>query len=297
MSSNMDSMTHMHDASGSFFAQWSPGLLLILVAAAYIYFQLIGPLRPRFEGSSEVRFSKKLLFVTALVVFYIGQGSPINYYGHGLIFSFHMLQQTMVYLIFPPLLLLSIPDWLVRPVLTKKAVRKWVYPLLHPLIAVLVFNMLFSFYHIPQIFNYTFDHPLLHNGYHIVLLLTAFQMWLLVFCPLPEWDRLSELQKMAYIFANGILLTPACALIIFSNSLLYPTYAEGSQLIHFVLSPLEDQRLGGTLMKVIQELVYGWALGYTFFKWFRTERKREDEDQAKLELEIDLIRSAPLQTH
>jgi putative membrane protein len=291
----MDSMMNMQSGSGGFFAEWSPGLLLVLIVIAYVYFQLIGPMRQRFAGSSEVPTGKKILFIASLLVFYAGQGSPINYYGHGMIFSSHMLQQSLIYLVFPPMILLSVPDWLIRPVLMKPSIRRLVSPLLHPLITVVLFNVLFSFYHIPQIFNYAFDHPILHNLYHLVLVITAFQMWFPVFCPLPEWKQLSELQKMAYIFANGVLLTPACALIIFSSSLLYPAYAEGIQMINFGMSPLEDQQLGGTLMKIIQEIVYGSALAYTFFRWYRKEKKKEDEDQAALDRE--LLQTSPLQSN
>jgi putative membrane protein len=280
----MDSMPHMNVTSNGFFTQWSPGLLLSLIVITYLYFQLIGPLRQRFTGSSPVSLGRKLLFITAIIIFYTAQGSPINYYSHGLSFSFHMFQQTLVYLILPPILFLSLPDWLIRPFLMMKFLRKWVFPLTHPLIAGLMFNLLFSFYHIPQIFNYTFDHQILHHGYHWILVISAFIMWCPVFCTLPQWNRMTDLQQMGYIFFNGVLLTPACALIIFSHATLYPAYVEGSQMIHFFLPPIEDQQLGGTLMKIIQEIVYGTALAYVFFKWYRKEKKKDIEEEAVAEI-------------
>jgi len=271
-------MSGMSNMSGGFYAQWSPGLFLLLVAIGYVYFLLIGSMRHRFTDSAEVSFAKKLFFVLALLILYAGQGSPINYYGHGLLFSAHMVQQTLMYLILPPLFYLSLPEWLIRPLLMKTWMLKWVKPLFNPLIALFGFNILFSFYHIPLIFNFAFDHPFVHNAYHIILTFSAFHMWFLVFCPLPEWNRISPLQKMGYIFANGVLLTPACALIIFAGTQLYPGYAQGTLSIgSWWLSPLEDQRLGGTLMKVIQEAVYGTALGVIFFKWYNVEKKKDDE--------------------
>jgi putative membrane protein len=94
---------------------------------------------------------------------------------------------------------------------------------------------------------------------------------------------MTDLQQMGYVFFNGVLLTPACALIIFSNTELYPAYIQGSQMIHFFLTPLEDQQLGGTLMKVIQEFVYGTVLAYVFFKWYRKEKKKEDNEETAVE--------------
>ena len=75
-------------------------------------------------------------------------------------------------------------------------------------------------------------------------------MWFPVFCPLPELNRLNDLKKMAYIFGNGVLLTPACALIIFADSIIYDMYANVT--VPFAhLSPLDDQQLGGVIMKII----------------------------------------------
>lgn len=115
----------------------------------------------------------------------------------------------------------------------------------------------------------------LHLLYHLVLFLSAFQMWFPVFAPIEEADSLSELQKMAYVFGNGILLTPACALIIFANQLLYTNYMNAAPPFEF-FPMIDDQQLGGVIMKIIQEIVYGTCLAYIFFKWYRKERRTED---------------------
>ena len=39
------------------------------------------------------------------------------------------------------------------------------------------------------------------------------------------------------------------------------------------MSLLEDQRTGGVIMKIIQELVYGFFMAKIFYAWFRTESK------------------------
>jgi putative membrane protein len=116
---------------------------------------------------------------------------------------------------------------------------------------------------------------LLHNSYHLVLLASAFLMWFPVFSPLPEWNRLTDLQRMAYIFANGVLLTPACALIIFAKDMMYDPYLDAPVIIPW-LHGMDDQQMGGVVMKIIQEIVYGFVLAYSFMKWYRMERREED---------------------
>lgn len=83
---------------------------------------------------------------------------------------------------------------------------------------------------------------------------------------------------MGYIIGNVILLYPACALIIFADSLLYQTYTAAPQLISF-LPPLYDQKLGGILMKVMQEIALGSALAYTFFQWVRREKTKDIKEE------------------
>ncbi len=109
---------------------------------------------------------------------------------------------------------------------------------------------------------------------HALLTLSAILMWIPLIPLTRELESLSEIQKIGYIFASGVLLTPACALIIFSKVPFYTVYAHAPQLFA-VLPYLEDQRTGGIIMKVFQELVYGSTIGYIFFKWAKKERENE----------------------
>src|SRR5690606_33821974 len=81
-------------------------------------------------------------------------------------------------------------------------------------------------YHIPLVLDYVMTHFVVHRIYFAALLISAFMMWWNTVSPLPEYERLTDVKKMGYIFANGVLLTPACALIIFSNSTFYATYTD-----------------------------------------------------------------------
>jgi putative membrane protein len=260
---------------GGFFDLWSPVLLLIVVVIGYVYSRLIVKENGIFADAEPVSVQQKLSFYTGLVLFYIGQGSPINYVGHHYLFSMHMLQQTILYLIVPVFIWIGTPGWMLRPLLKNSVFRVLFHFFSRPLIALFLFNMLFSIYHMPFIMDGLMRNDVLLLGYHIVLFLTAFMMWFPVFTPLPELNRLNDLKKLAYIFGNGVLLTPACALIIFADSVIYDMYTNVT--VPFThLPPLEDQQLGGVIMKILQEAIYGATLAYIFFRWYRRERKEDD---------------------
>jgi putative membrane protein len=283
-----------------FRALWSPVLLLFIIAVAVAYLYVTGPLRHRFQEAEPVKAKVKFRFLLGLFLFYLAQGGPIDLLGH-MMFSAHMLSMSIAYLIVPPLILLGLPAWLVRPVFQYRIVKKASYLVLNPLITVLLFNVLFSFYHIPAIHDVVMTNYTLHTVYYMLLLISAFMMWWQIACPVPELNRLSELQRMAYVFVNGVLLTPACALIVFAGAPLYATYSDpniwatamgycvpansnvilsdfGGPEFFSILPPLDDQQLGGVIMKLVQEIMYGGILAYIFYQWYRRENVDNDDD-------------------
>lgn len=273
-----------------FRAVWNPELIVLTGLIGVAYFSLTGPLRHTFLQASPATWGQKALFTSGLLLFYLGMGSPLNVAGHFL-FSAHMLQQSLLYLVMPLLMLAGTPNWLLRSLTSSK----WLHPIFklfsHPIPAVLLFNALFSFYHMPVILDAAMTDLAMHNLIHLLLLLAAFFMWMPVIAPLPQINRLTHLQKLAYIFANGVLITPACALIIFADAPLYQTFMNGPSMLcapffsapidrsmfAVPLAALDDQRLGGILMKLMQEMTYGCVLAYVFASWYRKEKDQPDD--------------------
>jgi len=270
---------HMHQMgeSGSFFDYWNPVLILIVVVLGILYFKMIGPWRSGFKNSEQVEKFRKVSLVVGLVLFYIAQGSPINYIGHHLMFSVHMFQQSMLYLIVPIFIIIGLPEWSLRPVLSIRWIRGIIWFFSRPLISVLFFNLAFSIYHFPMVMNYLMVNDLALFGYHAMLMFSAFMMWFPIFSTVPEYNRMGGPMKIGYIFLNGILLTPACALIIFADGLLYDMYQNVTfSFANYTL--LDDQQLGGVIMKIMQEIVYGIVLYTIFRSWYKKERKQYAEE-------------------
>lgn len=274
----MDSQNHLHGVSSSaggatFSDLWSPDVMLLTLLFAIVYFLMTGPFHQRFARATPATARQKCLFVFALILFYAAQGSPISYYGHHYLFSLHMLQQSILYFALPPLVLVAIPEWLMEKIFQPKWLKTLLRIFTQPLVAALLFNTLFSFYHIPFIFDAAALNHEWMTVYHVVLLLAAFSMWWPIVSPLSDNKKqLAGLKKLTYIFANGVLITPACALIIFAENPLYATYMQAPQL--FVsLDTFSDQRLGGIIMKLVQELVYGSVLAYVFYNWYKQEKQ------------------------
>lgn len=277
---------------------WTPMFLFGMTAVVILYFYLIGPWREKhFPKELKATWFQKVMFVTAAILFYLVHGGPLNLLGH-LMFTFHMVNMSVSYLLVPPMVLLSVPGFIWRKLFSAHFWKKVSF-LMHPIVTLILFNMLFSIYHVPLIHDYVMTHFSVHRLYYSVLLITSFMMWWQIACPVPEWNRLTDIKKMAYVFANGILITPACALIIFASAPMYAIYndpnvwvtamgycvsGDPSRLLEMfggpqffnIMSTVEDQQLGGIIMKLMQELMYGLILAYIFKQWFKREHADDD---------------------
>ncbi|MGM0873526.1 MAG: cytochrome c oxidase assembly factor CtaG [Bacillota bacterium] len=285
-----------------FRALWSPYYLVVMILITVLYFMIIGHWRSKFKASTPVSTKQQILFVTSIVALYISKGSPIDLLGH-IMFSAHMAQMAILYLVVPPLLILGIPDWLWKAIIYRPVIKPLMKVFTKPIIALILFNGVFSIYHVPLVFDFVKTDPVYHATMTTIIFFGAIFMWFPLLNTLPEWKSLTGIKKIGYIFADGVLLTPACALIIFATDPLYLTYSEPQAWINalqlcvpadmlaglnltgpemFNTLPLvEDQQLGGVLMKIIQEIVYGTILAYIFFEWARKERKKDELDLKK----------------
>lgn len=269
-------------------------VLSLLIA----YFVFTGPLRDNFKDAAPPTTKEQSYFVASMVLLYAVKGSPIDLLSH-LSFSAHMVQMALLYLVIPPLVIKGIPNWLWRGILRIPPIHFIFKLAAKPLVAIILFNFVFSMYHMPVVFETVKSHWFYHGIMTTTIFILALLMWWPMLTTIQEWMKLSHLQKIGCIFLGGVLLTPACALLIFADVPLYSTYTDpdawaqalalcvpadvlasaniGSPEMFQWLPVQEDQQLGGVLMKIMQEIVYGIVLFRVFFAWFNRENRKVDE--------------------
>lgn len=273
-----------------FRALWSPYYMLFVLAISLVYYLITIKYKDKFTNEGYPEKNEIISFYSAMFLLYLIKGSPIDLLSH-IMFTAHMVQMALYYLVFPIMVIKGVPEWVWRKIFSIPVVKQILGLLTKPLIALLLFNGLFSMYHLPVVFDFAKANPFAHAFITSVILFAAFCVWWPVFTPIKEQNNMQPLLKMGFIFANGVLITPACALIIFSEAPLYTTYSETGGWIQALslcvpssvlsglslsgpemFSPLpvvEDQQLGGILMKIVQEIVYGFVLAKIFYTWFK----------------------------
>lgn len=278
---------------------WSPYFALFLLSLCLLYILITGPLRHRFKHSEKATVKNQVFFYLGILTLYIVKGSPIDLLAH-IMLGAHMMQLAIYFLVFPIFIILGIPDWIWKKVFEARLLKPVLKLFSQPIVSLLMFNLLFSLYHMPIIFDFSKSSRFTHSAISIIILFTAFMLWWNVLTPLKEHDRLPPLLKMLYLLGSAALITPACALIIFAENPLFSAYsAEGSWLQAMALcvprdilqsldssisgpemfSPLtinEDQQLGGITMQTLTTIIYGFMIGIIFFRSFTIDSNKID---------------------
>ncbi|WP_066289512.1 cytochrome c oxidase assembly factor CtaG [Bacillus sp. FJAT-29937] len=280
-----------------FRALWSPYYFLFLALMLVGYFLVTIKYRKKFSDSEPLRVGQAIHFSIAIVLLYLIKGSPIDLMGH-LMFYAHMIQMAILCLVIPQFIVLGVPAWIWRYLFKRSALKNVLTFMTKPVVALLLFNGIFSIYHIPLVFDLVKTSFWLHAAYTSLLFVMGIIFWWPIDNKLEDHQSLSGLKKVGYIFAGSALLLPACALIIFADTPLYSSFSDpdawakslelcvpASTLAGLTLSGpemfsnmtlLNDQQLGGIIMKIIQEVVYGVALAQIFFSWYRKEQEETE---------------------
>ncbi|MGM8364251.1 cytochrome c oxidase assembly factor CtaG [Virgibacillus sp. W0181] len=289
-----------------FRALWSPYFLLFIISLAVLYHLITGTFRKKFGDNEKPTTKQHVNFYVGLILLYAVKGSPVDLLSH-IMLSAHMIQMAVFYFIFPIFIYKGVPVWIWEKVVNTKWVKPIFSLLSKPLIALLLFNGLFSIYHIPVVFDFSKTSQLAHSSISIVLIVLAFIMWWPIMAPIKRLDTLNPLLKIGYLVASAAIITIACALLIFASNPAYSAYtSEGAWLqalslcvpgdvlsglqttlsgpeMFSPLSILDDQQLGGIIMKFIQEIVYGILIGRIFFRWFSRKNMEVDPIPAALQ--------------
>jgi putative membrane protein len=244
-----------------------PSVLLGTGLLGALYFYGIGPWRRR-RGLPPAPGWKVASFTAALLVLLGSLNGPVHDLSDYYLFSVHMVQHLLLTLLFPPLLILGLPGWLVEPLLRPPPVRRVARVLTHPVIAAVVFTLTIAVWHVSQYYDLMMRNHEIHIVTHLMFMATATLLWWPVMSPVPDiLPRLGYGVGMLYLFLVGIPMQIVAALITLSDRVLYPWYVAAPRT--WGLTPQDDQQLGGLLMWVPGNLWMFLAIGVLFFIWAR----------------------------
>ncbi len=257
-----------------------PILIGGLVFFGWLWAILAGPLRAcmvHLAGvPTPVDFprTKAVLFYSALVVFYLAVGSPLDQVAEGYLLSAHMLQHQL--LIYPAaiLFLLGIPSWMIDPFLSRPGVRGIGRVLTRPLVCAIIFLLIFGTWHAPLLYGAALANKVIHVGEHILFFGAALFYWWPLLSPSKVLPKTGYGTQMLYLLGVIIGMMPIHAYITFSHDTLYPVYEYAPRLFPS-FSPEDDQLLAGVSMQLVAMLVGIGAFGVAFYRWYQAGERKQ----------------------
>jgi len=253
----------LHPFSQFNWLQWSihPSTVIGLATLAGLYLW-----RAR-ETSPEQPLTpwRKISFFSALLVVFGSLNGPLHDLSDTYLFSAHMVQHLLLTMLFPPLIIVGVPGWMLRPLLRNRAIFAVARFLTKPIICFAIFNLVIAGWHLPVFYNAAMANHNIHILEHLMFMSAAVLMWWPITSQLPELPRLSYPGQMLYCFLMIIPMSVVAVYITMAEQVLYPAYSSAPRITS--LSPLDDQLLGGLIMWVPGGMIFIVIMTVIFFKW------------------------------
>lgn len=239
------------------------GLLLAAALPAGVY--ATGWWRLHRERPARFGPGRLAAFLGGIAAVLIALATPLDHVAEELL-SAHMTQHLLLMLVAPPLvwlgrplapLLRGLPPGLRQSVargLASPPVRALGRTLGHPAVCWATFSVTLWAWHAPALYELALRDPLWHDVEHLCFLGTGLLFWWPIVLPWPARARGSRWLALPYLGLAALQNTVLSAIFVFSDRLLYPSYAAAPAL-EWGIAPLTDQALAGAIMWVPGSLV------------------------------------------
>ena len=250
---------------------WMPDPTLICLMALSGLIYVRGWLRLRQQKPEQFGAARPLAFFAGLTSIFLAVCSPLDAFAN-LLLTAHMIQHLLLMMVAPPLLLFSDPllpllrglpvkvskHWL-GPFLAWKTLSRFGRRLTHPVVCWMGFVCATIAWHLPPMYELALRSQTLHAVEHVCFLATGVLFWWPVIQPWPSRAQWARWAMIPYLFVADFQNTALSAFLIFSDRVVYPTYAAVPRLPG--MSALEDQAAAGAIMWVPGSLVFLIAVG------------------------------------
>jgi putative membrane protein len=267
---------HFAAVTAAAFPRWNPHADVWLVVGLLVagYWIALARLGPRFAPDPQRPASRFQLacFGLGMIALWVASDWPIHDIAEGHNYSMHMVQHLTYSLIAVPLLILGTPGWLARCFLRPGVILRTVQVLARFFPALIVFNLVLVFTHWPALVRVSLGSGVVHFGVHALVIGTSLLVWMPVLSPLPEVPRLTPPLRAVFLFLQSIVPTVPASFLTFGSMPLYRAYERFPHL--WGLTPLEDQRLAGLIMKIGAGILLWAIIAVIFFRWAADEERR-----------------------
>src|SRR5712691_8164068 len=104
---------------------WEPSVIIGTALILGLYLYAVGLLRKPYALIDGVKPSQVIAFWLGVLVIFLALVSPLDEIGDKYLFSVHMVQHLLLTMVGPPLLLIGLPEVVLRPIL----MQRYIFPI------------------------------------------------------------------------------------------------------------------------------------------------------------------------
>jgi len=248
------------------FQSWTfePWIVIPLVFTGSLYLRGWWQIHRRLP--KRFTLGRLIAYQGGLLTLFLALASPLHTLAE-LLLQFHMVQHLLLMMVVPPLIWLGAPilpllRGMPRPVLQQglgplfatRSLQRLGGFLTHPMVCLIAFTTTSVIWHVPRLYELALRSEFWHEVQHFFFLGTALLFWWPVMQPWPSRLRWPRWAIIPYLLIADIQNTALSAFFIFSERVLYPSYAVLPRL--WGISVLDDQAAAGAIMWVPGSLIF-----------------------------------------
>jgi len=205
-------------------------------------------------------------FALGLFALWFALASPLDTFSP-FVLTAHMLQHMMLMMVAPPLILLGeplipivrgMPRFAARefagPILNWRIAERIALTLTNPVVALVLMGSVMFAWHVPGPYELAVRSSAWHQLEHAFFFFTSIIFWWPIVQPWPSRAQWPRWAMVPYLMIADLENTALSAILVFSDKILYPSYAAGPSLFGF--TPREDQAAAGAIMWVVGSLAF-----------------------------------------
>lgn len=250
--------------------------VVVVGAGAYaLALRRLGPAHAPIEG--VVTRKQAAAFAGGMVALWLALGWPIADLSRNVSAIAHVVQQLLLVLAVPPLVLLGLPRWLLARATRSARVEAAVRVATHPALAIVVFNATMIAAWLPPIVAAEARWGGVGDAVHLLELIAGFVMWAPATRLVPGTRPLSAAARIGYLFAQSVVFNFPALILIFARHPIYAVYAAHVHAV-FGIGGRADQQVAGAVAKIVGFGVLITTVGIILNRGWRAEEAGADPD-------------------
>jgi len=212
--------------------------------------------------------------VTGVLVLFVALQSALNVAGDHFLFSVHMAQHLLLAMVGPPLLMVGLPPATVDALLRSRGGRL-LRVFVNPFLAGGSYFVVLVVWHWPPFYDYALGHPVVLDFQQLSFAAVGVMFWwaVVIHREGEPWN-LTALGEVAYLTVGALPAVVVGLTVSLIATPIYKYYLHRSILLG--ISPLSDQRIGGLMMFIFDNVLMVLVAGIYLWRMFPADGADEE---------------------